>query len=557
MKRRTGQDRSITDTWRPATRAVRGGTVRSEFGETSEAIFMTSGYAYDCAGDAAARFAGEQQGMTYSRLQNPTVGMLEHRIALLEGAEACRTTASGMAAMTAALLFVGSAALLLLPRHRAAAAVLAALQAAAGLAIVAAHALDGPVPGWLPQAWWSSRLTGGAFFLSGLATLLPIAGRVILGQALALGVLVFFLLLGLGHVVPAADLYAALPGTGVAIPTILSFVAFSVAQLLRRRESGLLAALTSRSTAGKAGMRLLISGMAVILFVTLGLTAAQRRGNFDPASALLLLGWCAVAVLMLTLWALAMAVDRAESARATAEEERNRLRTMVAAAVTHDLRSPLQAAVLATALLQRQAREPAASASLARLQRSHTRLDRLLRTLLDSLAIEQGRHLPLDASAVALAALVRDVVEENDTVLGPRVAVEGDADGWWDRDALFRVVENLLLNAVKYGDAASVIECRISRSATQAVLEVENQGTPVPAVEWESIFLPFSRGERVQDAAATGWGVGLAYARSVAAGHGGSIRLQSSDAAGTVFRLALPLDSRPFLQATRGEAVMP
>jgi O-succinylhomoserine sulfhydrylase len=104
MKRRTGQDQSITRQWRPATQAVRGGTARSEFGETSEAIFLTSGYAYDCAADAAARFAGEQDGMTYSRLQNPTVEMLEGRIALLEGAEACRTMATGMAAMTAVLL---------------------------------------------------------------------------------------------------------------------------------------------------------------------------------------------------------------------------------------------------------------------------------------------------------------------------------------------------------------------------------------------------------------------------------------------------------------------
>lgn len=104
MKRKTGQDRSRTDTWRPATQAVRGGTARSEYGETSEALFLTSGYAYECAEDAAARFAGEQKGMTYSRLQNPTVEMLEQRIALLEGAEACRAMASGMAAMTAALL---------------------------------------------------------------------------------------------------------------------------------------------------------------------------------------------------------------------------------------------------------------------------------------------------------------------------------------------------------------------------------------------------------------------------------------------------------------------
>jgi O-succinylhomoserine sulfhydrylase len=104
MKRKTGQDRSITSKWRPATQAVRGGTARSEWGETSEAMFLTSGYAYDCAGDAAARFAGEQAGMTYSRLQNPTVQMLEERIALLEGAEACRSMATGMAAMTAVLL---------------------------------------------------------------------------------------------------------------------------------------------------------------------------------------------------------------------------------------------------------------------------------------------------------------------------------------------------------------------------------------------------------------------------------------------------------------------
>ncbi len=104
MKRTTGQDRSITRNWRPATQAIRGGTWRSEMGETSEALFLTSGFAYDNAATVAARFAGEADGMTYSRLQNPTVQMLEERIALMEGAEACRTQATGMAAMTTALL---------------------------------------------------------------------------------------------------------------------------------------------------------------------------------------------------------------------------------------------------------------------------------------------------------------------------------------------------------------------------------------------------------------------------------------------------------------------
>lgn len=78
--------------------------MRTEIGETSEALFLTSGYAYDNAEEAAARFRGERPGMTYSRLQNPTVEMLERRLALIEGAEAARATASGMAAMTAALM---------------------------------------------------------------------------------------------------------------------------------------------------------------------------------------------------------------------------------------------------------------------------------------------------------------------------------------------------------------------------------------------------------------------------------------------------------------------
>ena len=109
MKPLDGQDRDTTAGWGPATRAVRGGARRSEIGETAEALYLTSGFAYDRAGTAAARFAGEAAGHTYSRLQNPTVAMLEERLALLEGAEACRTTASGMAAMTAVVLSALSA----------------------------------------------------------------------------------------------------------------------------------------------------------------------------------------------------------------------------------------------------------------------------------------------------------------------------------------------------------------------------------------------------------------------------------------------------------------
>jgi len=92
------------DTWRPETRLVHSGTLRSSFGETSEALFLTQGYVYENSATAEARFKGESPGYQYSRFSNPTVAMFEQRMAALEGAEAARATATGMAAVTTALL---------------------------------------------------------------------------------------------------------------------------------------------------------------------------------------------------------------------------------------------------------------------------------------------------------------------------------------------------------------------------------------------------------------------------------------------------------------------
>lgn len=93
-----------SDNWAPATKLVRAGTMRSEFGETSEAMFLTSGYAYDSAEQAAARMAGDEEGYVYSRYGNPTNQMLAERLAVLEGAETCRITASGMGAISSAMI---------------------------------------------------------------------------------------------------------------------------------------------------------------------------------------------------------------------------------------------------------------------------------------------------------------------------------------------------------------------------------------------------------------------------------------------------------------------
>jgi O-succinylhomoserine sulfhydrylase len=90
--------------YRPETRLVHSGTLRSEFGETSEALFLTQGFVYDTAEQCEARFKGGEPGFIYSRFSNPNISMFERRMIELEGAEAARATATGMAAVTTAIL---------------------------------------------------------------------------------------------------------------------------------------------------------------------------------------------------------------------------------------------------------------------------------------------------------------------------------------------------------------------------------------------------------------------------------------------------------------------
>jgi O-succinylhomoserine sulfhydrylase len=92
------------DLWKFDTQAIRAGSLQSEFGENSEAIFLTSSYVFDSSAQAAARFAGTEPGNIYSRFTNPTVTMFQDRLAALEAAEACVATSSGMSAILATIM---------------------------------------------------------------------------------------------------------------------------------------------------------------------------------------------------------------------------------------------------------------------------------------------------------------------------------------------------------------------------------------------------------------------------------------------------------------------
>ncbi|MET0359088.1 MAG: O-succinylhomoserine sulfhydrylase [Pararhizobium sp.] len=102
--KKTGWTPADPKKWQPETQLVQGGILRSNFGETSEAIFLTQGFVYETSEAADARFKGETDGFIYARYGSPTNDMFEKRMCLLEGAEDARATASGMAAVSAAIL---------------------------------------------------------------------------------------------------------------------------------------------------------------------------------------------------------------------------------------------------------------------------------------------------------------------------------------------------------------------------------------------------------------------------------------------------------------------
>lgn len=446
--------------------------------------------------------------------------------------------------MTAAGLLLAAAALALLRFSPSRARSLALIQVVVGIAIVVAHAAQIPGRSGIPAAWWSSPLTGVGLAVSGAASALLATGRVLAGQVLASTMLLMSILFGLAHVFPGADLYRHLPGTGVAIPTVLGVVSQSLGQLLSFADRGASAALSPQNTAGRAGLRLLGAGVAATMSITAGVVAGFRAAVLDAETAVLLVAWSSLALMGASLWGLAAAVRRADLSKERAQRERNQLRHLVTAALTHDLRSPLQAASMSAIVLQRLVEGPDARTAVGRLQRGHRRLDRLLRSLLDNLALDSGQPLSFQPAPVALEALVQDVVEENETALRARMDLQGSAAGWWDPEALFRVIENLLLNALKYGEPESVIQVHITSDARRTVLSVTNRGLPIPQEEWESIFLPFSRSNSARSGHQLGWGVGLSYARAVMLGHGGTIRVARSDARGTTFELVLPTDAR-------------
>lgn len=219
------------------------------------------------------------------------------------------------------------------------------------------------------------------------------------------------------------------------------------------------------------------------------------------------------------------------------------------AAVAHDLRTPLGAISLASELI-RLSTEPKHMHEMAGNILSHVkRMDRMLQDLLDAVAFQAGERLSLRLTEFDIWEVIREACAPNVTD-NHTVHLEGSSvRGWWDRDNLKRAVENLVSNAVKYGDAGKPITIRTLAYHQRLVLTVHNEGNPIPPDQQESVFQVFQRTKMAKEGSKRGWGIGLPYLRSVAESHGGSIGVDSAEDRGTTFTIDIPIDARPYQTA--------
>lgn len=227
------------------------------------------------------------------------------------------------------------------------------------------------------------------------------------------------------------------------------------------------------------------------------------------------------------------------------------LRERMMMTVAHDLRGPLSAAKAGTALIIRRPGDPSVARWALRVDENINRVDRLLRTMLDVSRAGTGSRLPLEIAATELTAIVRGVVEALELAYGERFVVDAPEPvfGHWSEEALARAIENLLTNAVKYGDRYGEIAVGVRSLYGRAIVTVHNHGTPIPEEALESLFEAFRRSRGADQSGVHGWGLGLAFVRAVAEGHGGSIVVESLPETGTTFTLDVPADARPFQSA--------
>ncbi|WPU63562.1 sensor histidine kinase [Peredibacter starrii] len=224
------------------------------------------------------------------------------------------------------------------------------------------------------------------------------------------------------------------------------------------------------------------------------------------------------------------------------EEERLLIQNFIAT-LSHDLRNPLTAAKASAQMMARYGEQPDVRLRTSgRIVDSIDRADRMIKDLLDVSAMRSGQPLAMKFAECDLRAISMAAFEELSSVHGDRFVLDSPDKviGIWNCDALRRILDNLLTNAVKYGDPIENIYVQIIQSDHHVILHVHNSGKGIPSNMLKTLFEPFRRAENALTSGKKGWGLGLSLVKGIVEAHHGKIEVESSDAKGTTFTIILP-----------------
>jgi PAS domain S-box-containing protein len=251
-----------------------------------------------------------------------------------------------------------------------------------------------------------------------------------------------------------------------------------------------------------------------------------------------------------TLRFLGTAMDITE--RKAAEEalrERSMFERQLIGIVSHDLRNPLNTILLGVqAMLRRDELDERNTSTSLRIQQAAERATRLVRDLLDFTQARLGGGLRLERRPVDLHDMAQAVVDEVQAAHPGRVLLvesRGDGRGEWDGDRLSQLLINLVTNAVTYSPSDTLITVRTVDEGTEVMLEVHNEGPPIPPDILPGLFQPLQRGEGNLGTAERSVGLGLYIVDQVVRAHRGSVDVCSSLAEGTTFTARLPRSAPP------------
>jgi signal transduction histidine kinase len=220
------------------------------------------------------------------------------------------------------------------------------------------------------------------------------------------------------------------------------------------------------------------------------------------------------------------------------------LRRKLAAALSHDMRTPLGVILTGAGVVQIASDLATAKSAATKISNNAKRLHEMMEELLDALTSKGSDKLPMRLTGFDIADLVNEVSAQYQQSGAARVTTILDpVHGFWCHESMRRALENLINNAKKYGDGSGV-SVRVVQTRDRLMLSVSNKGLAIPKERHGAIFDYLTRED---PHANVGWGLGLPFVKRVAESHGGSVVVDSSNDTGTTFLIDVPVDCRPYV----------